>query len=1038
MPRALLFLLATVGLLIAVVRPPATTDDNAPDRVGLAAADGDDAFPRVPPTEPDRAEATFKTLHGFRMELLAAEPLVNDPVALEYDENGLAWVVEMRDYPYTDKSTDKPNVERTTDAPLGRVRILADTDGDGRFDRSDIFAEDLSWPTGIALWKGGCYVTATPDVWYLKDTDGDRKADVRRKVFTGFKKLNVQGVINNPRWGLDHKLYCAGASNGGEITKPNDPAFKKVTFGKADFAFDPHTESFEVLTGGARFGHSFDDWGNRFLCNIRNPVQHVLFENRYLARNPYLTVTDAVHDAAEPGDTLLVYRASPPEPWRAARALRYRTETNGMSLPRSELAGEGYFTSACGITIYRGAAYPKEFYGNAFLGEVAGNLIHRQVIEPDGPTFKSRRVDEGAEIVASTDNWFRPVNFTNAPDGTLHVCDMYRETIEHPWSISDDMKAKLDLESGRDRGRIYRLAPPDFKRPTGSAARPQLGKASAAELVASLENPNSWWRDTAHRLIYERQDKACVAPLRKLLQESKNPLARLHALWSLEVQGAIEKADVDAAFQWGQIKVGPPIRDLLPKGTVPQQFMSDEQAVALRNLYRHGLLIAERHRWFADETGESPQDYAFGDDDVTDFQYLLSHQPPTLSDWLKDAVNSVSVYENPHLQTAALMHFTDREIDALLLPVNERISYEILPPFYVRAWAEVIGARGKQSEIEKLLQAAGAERKQVKVLIAGLSEGLRRSRKSIVQYASDDRTKRFLSGLIVDATREAIDNTKPIADRVAAVRYLGQGKFADVRPVLEKLLAPTEDRELQAESVRVLAAFFGPEVSRILVGRYRELSPSIRALVIDALASRADRHEALLDAIDGKHVQVADVPQAWRLLIVRSKDPAIGPRAEKLFNTATGARRDVVERYKPALKSASDPARGQAVFLRECKACHKLRDQGFEVGPNLATVLHRTPDELLTHILDPNREVSPNYVEYVVELDDGRTVTGLVSDDTATGLTLRKAENVRETVLRRNIEAMYATGKSLMPEGLEQKITPQEAADLVAFLLGRK
>ena len=529
MSRTLAGLLMLAGFLMNSI--PAVR----PTRAGIGAA-AEFEVPRVPAVEPRDAERTFRTLHGFRMQLLAAEPLVTDPVALEYDENGLAWVVEMRDYPYTDKSTDKPNVERTTDAPLGRIRILEDTDGDGRFDRSDVFAEDLSWPTGIALWKGGCYVTATPDVWYLKDTDGDRKADVRRRVFTGFRKLNVQGVINNLRWGLDHKLYAAGASNGGEITKPDDPAFTKVALGKADFAFDPHTEDFEVLTGGARFGQSFDDWGNRFICNIRNPVQHVVLENRYLARNPYLTVTSAVHDAAEAGDTLLVYRASPPEPWRAARALRYRTEAGGMSLPRSELAGEGYFTSACGITIYRGSAYPREFYGNAFLGEVAGNLIHRQVIEPDGVTFKSRRADEGAEIVASTDNWFRPVNFTNAPDGTLHVCDMYRETIEHPWSIPDDMKAVLDLESGRDRGRLYRLAPPGFKPPT---TRPKLGKATAAELVAMLENRDSWWRDTAHRLIFERQDKACVEPLRRMLRASDDPIAQLHALWSLAGLNAV-------------------------------------------------------------------------------------------------------------------------------------------------------------------------------------------------------------------------------------------------------------------------------------------------------------------------------------------------------------------------------------------------------------------------------------------------------------------------------------------------------------------
>ncbi|MGC3970820.1 MAG: hypothetical protein QM775_26860 [Pirellulales bacterium] len=341
MPKSLLLLLATIVLVATSLGKSGTSENGAMETAAVATdLPVADEFPRVPATEPRDVANTFRTLHGFRMDLLAAEPLVTDPVALEYDENGRAWVVEMRDYPYTDKSTDRPNVERTTDTPLGRIRILDDTDGDGLFDKSIVFAEDLSWPTGLALWKGGCYVTATPDVLYLKDTDGDGRADERRRVFTGFKKLNVQAVINNPRWGLDHKLYCAGASNGGEITKPGDDGFKPVRFGRADFAFDPNTEEFEVLTGGARFGQAFDDYGNRFLCNIRNPVQHVVFENRYLARNPYLVVTNAVHDCAEAGDTLPVYRASPPEPWRAAqcRSLAARSRPD---LPAERTRGRG-------------------------------------------------------------------------------------------------------------------------------------------------------------------------------------------------------------------------------------------------------------------------------------------------------------------------------------------------------------------------------------------------------------------------------------------------------------------------------------------------------------------------------------------------------------------------------------------------------------------------------------------------------------------------------------------------------------------------
>jgi hypothetical protein len=224
------------------------------------------------------------------------------------------------------------------------------------------------------------------------------------------------------------------------------------------------------------------------------------------------------------------------------RTRRYHEE--GTKLPTSEMVVKGIFTSGTGIAIYRGAAYPEKYRGNAFVGNVAGNLIHRRLLAQQGGTFVATRADKDVEFVASTDNWFRPVNMLNAPDGTLHMIDMYREVVEHPWSLPDDIKAHLNLSSGRDRGRIYRLAPPGFRRP----APPRLGRASVAELVATLENPNSWWRETAQRLLYQRQDKAAVTPLRRLARQGRSPLARLHALGTLDGLGSLDPADLAGAL----------------------------------------------------------------------------------------------------------------------------------------------------------------------------------------------------------------------------------------------------------------------------------------------------------------------------------------------------------------------------------------------------------------------------------------------------------------------------------------------------------
>src|SRR4051794_11112912 len=295
-----------------------------------------------------------------------------DPVAAVYDEDGRLYVVEMSDYPHVESDNDKPFRENLGDPPIGRVKLLIDRDGDGRFDESHVFADRLSWPTGVAVWKGGVFVAATPDIWYLKDTDGDHEADVRARIFTGFRKFNVQAVMNNLQWGLDHAIYGAASGNGGQVRPADKADAKPVPVLRHDFRFLPTTGAFEVISGGARFGNTFDDWGNRFLCDIRNPAQHVVLPARYLARNPRLAAPKALHDAALAGDAIPMFRISPPEPWREFRAKRWTA--NGKVLPRSELVGAGYLTSSSGVTVYRGDAYPPTFRGQLFLGEVANNL----------------------------------------------------------------------------------------------------------------------------------------------------------------------------------------------------------------------------------------------------------------------------------------------------------------------------------------------------------------------------------------------------------------------------------------------------------------------------------------------------------------------------------------------------------------------------------------------------------------------------------------------------------------------------------------
>src|SRR5262245_48875158 len=286
------------GGLAADADPAALARDPEPPPGGLA-TDASNPNPTeqelkeflkpVPPKSPAEALKTFEAADGFRMELVAAEPLVYNPVAAAFDEDGNLYVCELRDYPYRPQP-GKP--------PLGRVRLLRDTDGDGVFDESHVFADNLQWPAGIVPWKGGVFVAACPDIWYLKDTDGDGEADVRRKVYTGFGVENPQAIVNNLQFWLDHKVYGTTAGNGGEVRHADRTDVPAVSVRGRDFRFDPANGDFETITGTNQFGNAFDDWGNRFLCNESNPLTHVVLSQHYLARNPYLAVPTAMHNLA--------------------------------------------------------------------------------------------------------------------------------------------------------------------------------------------------------------------------------------------------------------------------------------------------------------------------------------------------------------------------------------------------------------------------------------------------------------------------------------------------------------------------------------------------------------------------------------------------------------------------------------------------------------------------------------------------------------------------------------------------------------------
>lgn len=517
---------------------------------------------------PQEALQRFQLQEGFEIEVFAAEPHVMDPVEMIFDPEGNIFVVEMPDYPF------RPEEGKGG----GRIKMLMDTDHDGVIDQSSIFAEGLSEATSIMPWKDGLLVTAAPDILYLQDTDGDHQADSRQVLFTGFFANNSEAQITNLRFSVDNWVYAANHGQAGEVTFSRKPDAAPLSMSGGDFRFRLDRDTFELASGPAQFGQTINDWGHRFISQNTIHIRHTVMPKRYMLRHGHLpssTVSINISD-----HDLRMFQDTPPPYWRAERTRRRQKQYAEQGLDRVEYA-EDHFTGASGATVYAADAFPEEFYGNIFTGDVAGNLIHRDVLLPaaESPTYTAVRheSEKEREFLSSTDPWFRPANFTVGPDGYLYVIDMYRQHIETPLSIPEDLKEDMDFLNGMDKGRIYRIKP--VGTPSKSKLIPNLNKMESGEVAELMAHPNQWWRLQAQRLLLERQDLSVVDEVEQMFRQHQDARVRLHALYVLEGLNALGEEHVALALE-----------DTHP------------------GLREHGLILAERFPGFLEPIMESTGD----------------------------------------------------------------------------------------------------------------------------------------------------------------------------------------------------------------------------------------------------------------------------------------------------------------------------------------------------------------------------------------------------------------------------------------------
>ena len=945
-------------------------------------------LPRIPPTEPEKALDTFQLKPGFRIELVAAEPLVTDPIAICFDENSRMFVVEMRDY------------SERRDEKLGRIRMLEDTDGDGRMDKSTVFAEGLPWPTALFWYDGGLFVASSPDIFYLRDADGDGKAEERKIVFTGFgaqvSRLNVQALPNNFHWTLDNRIHGATSFNGGLVECPIHPEREKLTLRGQDFSFDPKTLLMRAESGGGQHGLTFDNYGRKFICSNSSHIRQVTYEGRYLDAGTAHPVPPAALDIPADGAAAEVYRISPDEPWRV---IRTRWRVAGLVSGPIEGGGRasGYFTSASGLVIYRGDALGEEFVGDEFVADVGSNLIHRKKLRPNGVAFIAERPEDEqkVEFLASSDNWFRPVQLANGPDGGLYIVDMYRETIEHPWSLPPNIKRFLDLNSGNDRGRIYRIVREGHER----RPWPKIGGLGTPELVPLLEHPNAWHRETAARLIHERGNSGIAPKLRSLAAESQTGLGRLHALGALVGLNTLEPADLlralsdadagvrENAVRWSEGLLASPKTNELWEALKQRV---DDKSVRVRHQLAWTLgLLEHPERW-----GVLARLLQGADDS-----------------WLKHAV--LAGASKAPLRVWGKLEADERYGDA---------GRELLA---------LAGRRGDPEEMQEItMRLRGAEDPELVQVLGPVARGMKLSGKK-VRLADLPRGAEAVRA----AERLLRDSDAEVALRKDSVELIELGG-AKARELLVTQLAPQVPAEVQRAAMEALIETLGSDALEPLVQRWEGLSPLIRIETIQMLLRRGETTEALLRAVAAGQIDRAEVPIHQRAQLRTHQEAKLRTLAEQVF----GAKPDqsveqLMAEYRPALSGRGDQAKGKAIYAERCASCHAFQGEGFPAGPDFETVQQAGRESALVNIIDPNREVAPRYLSYEIETADGESQSGLIAQETPASIMLRQANGLEMEIPRANITRMRSSGKSLMPEGLAEGLSAEEMSDLLSYIL---
>jgi putative membrane-bound dehydrogenase-like protein len=970
----------------------------------------------------EEALASFEIADDFKIELIASEPLIGDPVDMEIDEYGRLYVVEMPGYPL-DKSGS------------GKIKLLADTDGDGKMDKSTTFAENLILPNSVMRWKKGLLVTDAPYVLYFEDTNDDSKADIRDTLLTGFALSNPQHNLNSPLLGLDNWIYLAheGAVStetyqrefgdpGQEIyfpDHPEAPRLAKNANGRA-VRFRPDNQQLELLSSHTQFGHTFDKWGHYLLVGNANHIYQEIIAEAYLRRNPNLLLSNSTQSISDHGSAAEVFPI---------------TENPEHQL----LTDVGVITSACGLTAYLGGAFPPPYDEEVtFVAEPVSNLVHVDKLKSDGIMFTASRVKPHQEFLASTDAKFRPVNLYTGPDGALYVVDYYRQIIEHPEWMGEEVIASGELYNDADKGRIYRISPKGAK-PAEWTSGLDLATATDEALVMRLADANGWWRQNAQRLLVDRKSKGSINAL-NAMAGNKSSMGRLHALWTLEGLGELKSEQIAAALK-------------------------DNEA----GIRENAIKLAELH--LSDFPGLKNTLVELQSDSDARVRFQLLCTLGSIHSETTDKARQQLLFQNIDdywMQVAALS--ASSKPTALLTIVMEKFRED--KPSHAKLLEQIatmMASGGPEHSIQEVMRYAEKAEKQNQLnmqaaLLEGLAKGLQNKKKATLAATDQSRLIKIFFESTASAVRKSalhvlktisVENNPQIAQEMAralkvagdrsepedkradALDFISIGDPARYYDQLKRFFVPQEPLTIQLAALRTLSSIPDLSVSQSLLEKWPLLTPQVQDAIVSAFLTSSEKIDLLLDAIEANKILPASISWPRKVRLMAYRDELLRNRSRAIFTTNNES--EVTQSYRSALQLKGDIENGKVIYEKNCALCHQIRGKmGVSIGPDLGTVHNWSAVAIMANTLAPNLSISSGFDLWSVELNNGESLQGIIASETPGALTLRNTGTADKTVNRKDISSIKAMNMSIMPEGLENQINEQQMADLLAFLKQNK